>query len=94
MKFEWDENKEKTNFIKYGIDFRTAALVFCVDFRIETFDEAHSNFEEDRYITIGMIHGTITVIMVVYTERADTIRIISARIATKREREAYYHGQI
>lgn len=92
MEFEWDEEKERRNIKKHGIDFDTAALVFGDSNRIEKFDQLHSD-EEDRYITIGSIGGMAIVVMVVYTERGAAIRIISARAATKREKEAYYHAQ-
>ncbi len=91
MKFEWDDNKEETNIQKHGIDFSTAALVFGDDNRIEKYDQRHSN-NEDRYITIGMIKGALVVITVVYTERKDVVRIISARLADKREKEEYFNG--
>lgn len=89
MLFEWDDNKEKINLSKHGIDFSTAALVFQDKNRIEFYDEAHSE-DEDRYITIGQINGVAIVVMVVYTERGDTIRLISARKATSQERRLYY----
>lgn len=92
MLFEWDDKKEKINIAKHGIDFSTAALVFGDDNRIEKYDELHSVYE-DRYITIGQIKGITIVVMVVYTEREETIRIISARLATKREKEAYYNAE-
>lgn len=91
MIFDWDDNKEKINIAKHGIDFSTAALVFGDDNRIEKYDELHSE-NEDRYITIGEINGVSIVVMVVYTERAEVIRIISARLATRREKEAYYNA--
>jgi uncharacterized DUF497 family protein len=89
MIFEWDEEKNKANVKKHGIDFETAAHVFKDNNRIEYYDIAHSVFE-DRYITIGEIDEVLIVILVVYTERSDAIRIISARKATKQERRAYY----
>ena len=89
MQFEWDDNKEKINLYKHGIDFSTAALVFQDENRIEFYDEAHSE-DEDRYITIGQINGVAIIVMVVYTERGDTIRLISARKATSQERRRYY----
>ena len=92
MLFEWDEKKEKKNIIAHGIDFNTALLVFGDDNRIEKYDRKHSIYE-DRYITIGEIGDMIAVIMVVYTERNEIIRIISARPATKLEKEAYYYGK-
>lgn len=92
MQFEWDEEKERINISKHGIDFSTAALVFGDNDRIEKYDDLHSA-EEDRYITIGSINGMTVVVMVVYTEREEAIRIISARLATKREKEAYYNAE-
>lgn len=82
MLFEWDEKKEETNIAKHGIHFSTAALVFGDDNRIE-----------NRYITIGQINGIAIIVMVVYTERKEIIRIISARLATRREKEAYYNAE-
>ena len=89
MLFEWDDRKEKINISKHGIDFSTAALVFRDVNRIEIFDEAHSDIEE-RFITIGQIQEVAVVIMLVYTERKEVVRIISARKATKREGRLYY----
>lgn len=86
MKFEWDENKSRINLEKHGIDFETAMLVFNDSQRIEIYDFEHS-IEEDRYNTIGMVND---VLFVVYTERKDNIRLISARLATKAERSIYY----
>ena len=91
MNFEWDDDKEQKNITKHGLDFRTAILVFGDANRIEMYDEAHSDME-DRYITIGAINGVVTVLYAVYTERRDSIRIISARCATRREKEVYYEN--
>lgn len=87
--FEWDDNKEKLNIKKHGIDFVTASRIFLDPDRIEYFDEAHSSEEEERYITIGLVED---VLYVSYTVRTPNIRIISARIANNREREVYYNG--
>lgn len=92
MQFEWDEKKELINIKKHKIDFATAALVFGDIDRIEKYDTAHSD-NEDRYITIGLIGEVAIVVMVVYTERSTGIRIISARPATKREKEVYYNAK-
>lgn len=89
MQFEWDDIKEQKNIIKHGVDFSTAILIFNDPYRIEMYDEVHS-FDEDRYITIGNINGTYMVLTVVYTERIHAIRIISARMATTREKEGYH----
>jgi len=92
MQFDWDDEKEKSNIEKHGIDFSTAALVFGDNNRIEKYDELHS-INEDRYITIGRVSKVAVVVMVVYTEREALTRIISARLATKREEEAYYNAE-
>ena len=90
MVFEWDDEKERKNIAKHGIDFSTAALVFSDENRIELFDDWHS-WDEDRFRTIGEVAGTLMVITVSYTERGDDlIRIISARTATRIEKEEYY----
>jgi len=92
MQFDWDDEKEKNNIEKHGIDFSTAALVFGDTNRIERYDEIHSD-SEDRYITIGKINEATVVVMVVYTMKETLTRIISARLATKREEEAYYNAE-
>ena len=87
--FEWDDEKEASNVKKHGIDFIIAARVFADPYRLEIYDEMHSK-DEDRYNTIGMVEN---IIFVVYTQRNDTVRIISARIANKNERNVYLHGK-
>ena len=84
--FEWDDEKAAINLKKHGVSFQTAALVFYDENRIEMYDSEHS-LEEDRYNTIGMVED---VLFVVYTERKDRLRIISARLANKKERSMYY----
>ncbi|MBQ6927914.1 MAG: BrnT family toxin [Oscillospiraceae bacterium] len=90
MQFEWDEEKAALNLSKHGIDFRDAARVFYDINRIEWYDAAHS-IDEDRYNTIGKVRN---VIFVVYTERRDRTRIISARKATPNERRMYEDGNV
>lgn len=91
MDFEWDIQKEQKNIAKHGLDFLTAILVFGDENRLEFYDVEHSD-TEDRYITIGAIDGVVTIVYVAYTERNQAIRIISARGATRREKEVYYEG--
>ena len=86
MLFEWDDEKASINLKKHGVSFQTAALGFYDENRIEMYDSEHS-LEEDRYNTIGMVED---VLFVVYTERKDRLRIISARLANKKERSMYY----
>ena len=84
--FEWDEEKNLSNLKKHGVDFRDAAAIFDDEDRIEFFDAAHSG-TEDRYNTIGMVRD---ILFVVYTERRERIRMISARKATPFEKKMYY----
>ena len=84
---EWDANKAEVNLRKHGISFDTAALVFADEERIEHYDRLHSSSDEDRYIVLGMVED---VLFVVFTERADALRLISARVATSYERNVYY----
>ncbi len=90
MKFEWDDNKEQINIRKHNIKFSTAAMVFKDEFRLEFYDERHSTYYEDRYLTIGLIDDIAVIVVVVYTERCEYIRIISARRANSHERRLYY----
>ena len=82
---EWDENKNQQNQIKHRVDFRQAAKVFEDNFRLEEIDEKHSD-EEIRYITIGRVDD---ILFVVYTERGEITRLISARRGPKKERVKY-----
>lgn len=86
LEFEWDEQKAMQNLKKHGVPFTAAAKVFLDENRIEIYDETHS-MEEDRYITIGLAGD---ILFVVYTERHPQIRLISARLATAKERRLYY----
>ena len=92
MQFEWDDYKNRQNLIKHAMNFETAAKVFKDPYRIERYDKKHSIFE-DRYITIGEINEKYYVVMVVYTERQDCVRIMSARKATDSERRIYYDSK-
>ena len=86
LSIEWDTHKDSINLKKHGISFRDAAFVFLDENRVELFDIKHSD-TEDRYIVIGLVNE---ILFVIYTERGKSIRIISARKATPKERELYY----
>jgi hypothetical protein len=86
MNYEWDPNKAARNLNKHDVNFADAAGVFEDDYAITIEDTNHA---EDRYITIGM-DFTLRMLVVVYTWRNEnTIRIISARKATSKERILY-----
>ncbi len=83
--FEWDENKRLFNLSKHGIDFIDAVNVFMDLNRIE-FESVRRG--ELRYQTIGSVNNVV--LLIVYTYRKNVIRLISARRASKNEREAYF----
>ena len=84
LKFEWDDKKNKINKKLHGITFEDAIFVFNDPQRIILPDLYHSENEE-RWLAIGLVNR---VLFVVFTEKNDaTIRIISARTATKYRRE-------
>jgi len=85
--FEWDEDKEKSNFRKHRISFNEGETVFYDSYSITIPDPDHS-IEEHRFIDIGTSNKN-RVLVVVYTEREDRIRIISVRKATSVERKIY-----
>lgn len=87
MTYQWDENKAASNFKKHGVDFEEATTVFDNPLAIIFDDELHSS-QEHREIIIG--HSAQNrLLLVSFTERPTGIRIISARLATRREREDY-----
>ena len=91
MQFDWDPLKAATNVKRRRINFNEAAGVLEDPLSTTYPDEAHSE-EEARFLTIGASHRG-RVLVVAHTERNDTIRIISARRATRREREFYEQGK-
>jgi uncharacterized DUF497 family protein len=84
--YEWDPAKARDNLRKHGIDFADAALVLEDEQAITMPDEAST--PEERFITLGM-DPLGRVLVVVYTWRADNVRLISARKATRREQRQY-----
>lgn len=87
MKFTWDPNKAEENLKAHGVDFREAATVF-VDPLSTTFPDIDHSVGERRFLIIGL-SALRRVLVVSHTETGDTIRIISARSATRRERRFY-----
>ena len=85
--FEWDEKKAKSNKKKHGITFEEASTAFADDLSITIEDPLH-NDKEDRLILIGLSKASNTLV-VVHVERAEVLRIISARKATKKEKNFY-----
>lgn len=88
LQFEWDGDKAAANARKHGVSFEQAALAFRDLFAVEWIDTRES-YGEERMVLLGTSQGQI--LAVVYTERGERIRIISARRATKHEKETYFH---
>ena len=87
MKFTWDSKKAGENLKKHHVDFREAASVFN-DPLSTTFPDDDHSLTEHRFLVIGM-SAIGRILVVSHTENGDTIRIISARIATRHERRFY-----
>ena len=87
IRFDWDGQKARSNLAKHGVSFDEAKTVFEDPFAISIPDPDHSD-EEMRFIDLGYSQNN-RLLIVVYTERNDTIRIISSREADKNERKQY-----
>ncbi len=90
MQFEWDSDKADANLAKHGVSFEEAATVFR-DPLSETGADPDHSIEEERFIIFG-ISTSGRLLVVGHTERGDTIRIYSARLATPGERMIYEEG--
>ncbi len=86
ISFEWDDEKAAENYVKHGVNFEFATLAFKDPFAVERIDDRH-DYGEERFILIGMARHVV--LFVVYTEREERIRLISARCATKLEYDDY-----
>jgi uncharacterized protein len=84
--FEWDNAKAASNAKKHGVRF-SEAIVALQDELAATISDPDSE-EEERFVSLG-IDDRGRVLVTVFVQRADTIRIISSRQASKREREVY-----
>jgi uncharacterized protein len=87
LEFEWDAAKAQTNYAKHGIKFEDVLDIFDDIFAFEEEDD-RKNYGEKRLSLTGMTRGEI--ITVIYTQRGEKIRLISARRANKNDRADYY----
>jgi uncharacterized protein len=87
MDFEWDIEKASSNEAKHGVSFAEACTVFDDDYSSTVSDPDHSEGEA-RHLTFGL-SSTGRAIVVSHTDRGNSIRIISARLMTPKERRAY-----
>lgn len=87
IEFEWDEEKSAANQRTHGLAFQDAVAAFRDPFAVEHIDD-RQDYGEERVNLVGMYAGAL--VHVTYTERADRIRIISARRAERHEQDDYY----
>ncbi len=88
--FDWDNKKAKSNVKKHDVSFEEAQTVFFDDMAVQFWDESHSR-KEERFLMLGL-SNKLRILLVVhcFRESDSTIRIISARKATKKEMKEYY----
>lgn len=90
MRFEWNNEKAASNLAKHRVSFEEAKTVFDDPLYVDFYDPDHSE-DEERYLIIGQ-SNLERLLIVSYTERRDSIRLISAREVTRTERETYEEG--
>jgi uncharacterized DUF497 family protein len=90
--FEWDPHKAATHRRKHRVSFEEAAAAFADRLSVTVPDPDHSDARESRYILVGQSERG-RLLAVSHAERGTTIRIISARPATRREREQYEESE-
>ena len=89
MGFQWDTEKSAANHAKHGISFLQAAQIFRGQTLRAT--DTRREYGEDRFVVLGLYDGVV--LSVVFTERDDDIRIISAWKAGRHEREKYENAR-
>ncbi len=85
--FEWDEAKNQANIRKHGVSFETAQRIFAGP--VLTWLDERRNYGELRHVSIGRVDN-VAVVVVAHTDRDGRIRSISARPASRKERQAYH----
>lgn len=90
MEFEWDPTKAEDNLARHGVAFTEAMTLFGDPLEATVADPSHSEGEA-RFLSLGT-SGADSLRVVAYTERQDRVRIISARVATPKERRDYESG--
>ena len=84
IRFEWDPAKDVANTEKHGVSFEEASTVFADPISVTIDDPDHSE-AEFRFVTLGLsVHNRLLV--VIHTDRGDAVRLISARVASPKER--------
>jgi len=88
LEFEWDSDKSRSNLAKHGLDFEDASQIFYGPVLVRRSDRN----DEERWVAIGPLDDRL--VAVVFTKRAEVIRIISARRARKNEESEYHNAKM
>lgn len=88
MNIEWDEQKNKINILKHGINFADSPEIFSSPILIKL--DNRLDYHEKRWIGLGLLRGVVIVFVI--TKRSKNLRMISIRKANKNERERYYEA--
>ena len=88
FRFHWDPDKARANLAKHGVSFEEAATVFGDPLSLTIVDPEHTTPAEARFLILGQSTSE-RLLVVAHTETGDDIRLISARLATRRERRDY-----
>ena len=91
-RFEWDPDKARINKSKHGISFEVASTGFDDPLQLRFDDTMHSTLDEQRSILVGRVDDGI-ILTIVFTQRGEVLRLISARRAHRKERKRYYEQQ-
>jgi uncharacterized DUF497 family protein len=91
LEFDWDPLKAQANLRKHRVPFLKACEVFKDVNRLERLDNS-GQYGEERWNVLGRVEQAI--LFVVYTQRGERIRLISARRATRNEQQTYWNGEI
>lgn len=89
MRYTYDPKKRAANLKKHGLDFKDARQVIEGE-RTVTFEDRRFGYEEQRFVTLGMLRGRV--VMIATTESEEEIRVISMRRAERHEEEIYYRN--
>ena len=87
--FSWSDEKNRENIKKHGLSFQEASPVFLDPYLVIRHDEAHSSMKETRWKGIGVLGNNLLLAIIFVEEKEHIIRLISARKATKKEKENY-----
>lgn len=91
LRFEWHREKAASNRLKHGVEFSEAVTVFGDTLSVTVGDPRHSPPGDERFVTIGRSRRG-RILVVAHTDDGNVVRIISARLPTRREREQYESG--